>query len=80
MTMIWHELGPSCLHRCFGSSHSAHRRCRHRSEVAREALPEGCSQWALERCTVSEDGRPASCSGQLQVCRRKGKVSDVPTM
>ncbi len=48
----------------------AHKEWRCRSEAAREALPEGHTQWALERCTVSEEGRPSCCSGQLQVCRR----------
>ena len=45
----------SCTHELF------------RSAAAKEALGVGQSEWVVEQCTVSEDGRPSCCTGQLQV-------------
>ena len=41
--------------------------CLFRSAAAKEALGVGKSEWVVEQCTVSEDGRPSCCTGQLQV-------------
>ena len=40
-----------------------------RSDTAKEGLPkeaEAASSWQLERCSVSTDGHPSCCDGQLQ--------------
>lgn len=41
-----------------------------RSEAAKGGLPkepEAAAGWQLERCSVSADGHPSCCAGQLQV-------------
>ena len=48
-------------------AYCTHERCLFRSAAAKEALGVGQSEWVVEQCTVSEDGRPSCCTGQLQV-------------
>ena len=61
----------------------AHEKCLFRSAAAKEALGVEQSEWVVEQCTVSENGRPSCCAGQLQVLSAAGSLftpSALPTL